>query len=29
MVACPLWIWITEATVHMFYGPTVGIGLIG
>lgn len=29
MVACPLWIWITEAAVHIFYGPTVGIGLIG
>lgn len=29
MVACPLWIWITEAAVHLFYGSGVGIGLVG
>ncbi len=29
MVACPVWIWITEAAVHAFYGSSVGIGLIG
>lgn len=29
MAACPLWIWITEIAVHMFYGSNVGIGLVG